>query len=112
MARDTQSARHENGLNLLLVDVYSLPLEALFGDKHHHAARLELFGRMLSGFGLSLAIVSFVPVQKLLFWKKEQASSLPGKQSLVVKGLAFLLLLVALVPSLRLFVDGWAHPEN
>ena len=102
----------ELSFNLLLVDVYSLPLEDLFGDKHHHAARLELFGRMLSGFGLSLAIVSFVPVQKLLFWKKEQASSLPGKQSLVVKGLAFLLLWVALVPSLRLFVDGWAHATS
>ena len=30
----------ELSFNLLLVDVYSLPLEALFGDKHHHAARL------------------------------------------------------------------------
>lgn len=37
---------------------------------------------------------------------------MPGKQSLVVKGLAFLLLWVALVPSLRLFVDGWAHATS
>lgn len=99
----------ELSFNLLLIDIYALPLDKLFGENEMYAARLELFGRILSGFGLSLAIIALLPPHKLFFWKKEQASQLSNSESLIIKSIAFIVLWIVLVPSLRLFVDGAAH---
>lgn len=50
----------ELSFNLLLVDVYLLLLEVLFGDKYYYVVCLELFGWMFFGFGFLLVIVFFV----------------------------------------------------
>ncbi|MBY5921413.1 hypothetical protein [Ferrimonas balearica] len=86
----------EIALNVTLVSLYSSGLTALVNDYHELAGHVELVGRIISGFGLALG---------LTFW-------LPGKLiqrvplgAAKVRALAFVLLWLISVPSLKLAVE-------
>ncbi|MBA6364664.1 hypothetical protein H4J42_13020, partial [Colwellia sp. BRX8-8] len=89
----------ELSVNLLLIDVYSKPLSIIFGSYEYAANKLELFGRVLTGFGLALTFISFIPVDKLPLKKAKW----------VVKPLVFMLMWLMIIPTLRLVVDGFIH---
>ena len=99
----------ELSLNLLLIDLYSQPLSSIMGDKRIAAERLELFGRVLSGFGLALAIVSFVKPTKfnILGGAANATDTQINEQGKwLVRPLAFLLIWLLIIPFLRLSVDA------
>ena len=103
----------ELSLNLLLIDMYAKPLEAVFGEYQLTAERLELFGRTLSGFGLALGIISFMPghlfnilgaAKDTTDTQTEQGINKIGKW--VFRPIAFVLLWALIIPSLRIVIDG------
>lgn len=99
----------ELSLNLLLIDLYSQPLSSIMGGKRVAAERLELFGRVLSGFGLALAIVSFVkPTKFNILGGGANASDtqINEQGKWLVRPLAFLLIWLLIIPFLRLSVDA------
>lgn len=99
----------ELSLNLLLIDLYSQPLSSIMGEERFAAERLELFGRVLSGFGLALAIVSFVQPARfnLLGDGSDGIDTQINKQGKwLVRPLAFLLIWLLMIPFLRLTVEG------
>ncbi|WP_133407042.1 hypothetical protein [Parashewanella tropica] len=113
----------ELALNLLLIELYSQPVETVFSEKTEAIHNLDLFGRTLSSFGLALAIVSSFPLWRFApnvnkekakaLHSEKKAVPLTEKQALKAKWLArplvFFLIWMALIPALRLVVDGIVH---
>ncbi|WP_158972570.1 hypothetical protein [Paraglaciecola sp. L3A3] len=100
----------ELSLNLLLIDMYAKPLQDVFGEHQLTAERLELFGRTLSGFGLALGIISFVPGHMFNFFSGSAAGQeQPGISNAakwLYRPIAFILLWALIIPALRLGIDG------
>lgn len=106
----------ELSLNILLIDMYAQPIQAVFGEHRITAERLELFGRTLSGFGLALAVATFIPAKQfnLLIRDKSQKvtsnTTLTPKTARLINGIFRPLLLVIvwalIIPCLRIAVDG------
>lgn len=102
----------ELSLNLTLVDLYSRPMDEVFGPYFQVASDVELFGRILSSFGIALVIIGFVPVGRA----DNIASTATGLSAArrrtarrLFRFVLFLAIWAALVPSLRLAVDGWVN---
>ena len=98
----------ELSLNLLLIELYAKPLEMVFGDLYITAERLELFGRTLSGFGLALAIVSFIPNQLFngLQGINSETADASAKTKWLYRPVVFLVLWALIIPMLRVTVDS------
>ena len=62
----------ELAFNLLLIEIYSKPLELLFGEYKLATERLELFGRTLSSFGIALVLT---PMILKIFFEKPVSES-------------------------------------
>ena len=103
----------ELSLNLLLIDMYAKPLQDVFGEYQLTAERLELFGRTLSGFGLALGIISFVPGHLFNFLGGANRATLPSDERVISKQgkwlfrpVAFVLLWALIIPFLRIAIDA------
>ncbi|PKG56435.1 hypothetical protein [Shewanella sp. GutDb-MelDb] len=106
----------ELSLNILLIDMYAQPIQAVFGEHRITAERLELFGRTLSGFGLALAVATFIPAtlfNRLIrdeTKKVEAGKTLDPKTAQLINGVFRPLILVLvwalIIPCLRIAVDG------
>ncbi|MFT6896921.1 MAG: hypothetical protein ACJA13_001326 [Paraglaciecola sp.] len=107
----------ELSLNLLLIDMYAKPLQDVFGEYQLTSQRLELFGRTLSGFGLALGLISFVPAHVFNFFstaKTDDASAVLAAENEPIsqqgkwlyRPAAFILLWALIIPFLRIAIDG------
>jgi hypothetical protein len=120
----------ELSLNLLLIDLYAQPVEKVFVEHAESVVRLDLFGRTVSSFGLVLAIIAFFPLSKFVSllsklgfkFKKNKANNNKSKDNELTpeqkiatwftRPLVFVLIWLALIPSLRAGVDGWVHNRS
>lgn len=104
----------ELSLNILLIDLYAQPVDKVFIEQAETVTRLDLFGRTLSSFGITFAVLSFIPLNKFMFWSKQAKSQKYSKTvaTWLIRPLAFLLIWILLIPSLRLFVEGWVHTTS
>ena len=103
----------ELSLNLLLIDMYAKPLQDVFGEYQLTAERLELFGRTLSGFGLALGFISFVPGHIFNFLGGANPATQTGDEHGISKQgkwlfrpVAFVLLWALIIPFLRIAIDA------
>ncbi|MGB1198579.1 MAG: hypothetical protein ACPG46_05985 [Thalassotalea sp.] len=101
----------ELAFNLLLIEIYSKPLELLFGEYKLVAERLELFGRILSSFGIALVLTPII--FKTFFERPEGKCQSENTVYTTKKWAAKICVLVfvwwALIPLQRVLVDGWIH---
>jgi hypothetical protein len=100
----------ELSLNLLLIDTYSQPLETVMTQEANFASSLELFGRILSGFGLALALVSFLnPALFNIAGEQESThqNRINKQGKWIVRPLCFVLIWAIMVPFLRITVEGF-----
>ncbi|TBX23586.1 hypothetical protein TK45_05560 [Bowmanella sp. JS7-9] len=102
----------ELAFNLSLVDVYSKSLNTVLGGWKPAAEQLELWGRVLSSFGIAFSLISFTPLHKfknpLNEWDPENKS----QKMLAVwlyRPVVFFLLWALLIPTQRLLIDGWVQ---
>jgi hypothetical protein len=105
----------EVNLNLALVETYSQSSQTLLSNNAwlEQAERLELIGRIITGFGLSFVFCTFVYNVYCSFFYK--LFSLEVKQPLLkvfFKGVVFLLLWFLIAISLRVLVDVIAYSVN
>tara|TARA_R110000772_G_scaffold264203_1_gene384599 strand:+ start:7347 stop:9890 length:2544 start_codon:yes stop_codon:yes gene_type:complete len=104
----------ELAFNLLLIEIYSKPLELLFGEYKLATERLELFGRTLSSFGIALVLTPMI--LKIFFEKpvSESQSLNPVNTTKKWTGkiCVFFLTWLALIPLQRVLVDGWVHATS
>ncbi|ARD24117.1 hypothetical protein [Shewanella japonica] len=100
----------ELSLNVLLIDLYAQPIQQVFGEFSLNAERLELFGRVLSGFGLALCITTFFVnskrVKTLLPSLADKDDKYVNKQlNWKIRPLVLLVAWALIIPSLRVAVD-------
>ncbi|MCL1051205.1 hypothetical protein L2755_16455 [Shewanella abyssi] len=106
----------ELSLNILLIDMYAQPIQAVFGEHRMTAERLELFGRTLSGFGLALALATFIPAKIFNVFIGDEAKKVVANKPIepktaqlingVFRPLLLVLLWALIIPCLRIAVDG------
>ncbi|WP_448547549.1 hypothetical protein [Thalassotalea fusca] len=119
----------ELSLNVLLIDLYALPVEKVFVEHAESVARLDLFGRSLSSFGLALAIYTFLP-RKLKSRFKFQSQTIDTVHpqhisttqrirlfiiSIANAGITILSIIVIwllLIPSIRVGIESWVHSRT
>ncbi|MFC7159795.1 hypothetical protein [Pseudidiomarina halophila] len=90
----------EINLNLKLIDLYSNPVTSVLGAKAEEAHFVEFLGRMITGFGLALALVTLIP--ELSFERKYRSAFVRRS----IRLLMFLALWAVLIPSIRVVVDS------
>lgn len=103
----------EINLNAALVLLYSESLNNVFGQYSTVAHDIELFGRIITSFGLALTLVTFVP-DTWFHWarKEEDTTPLPLKAVWLYRPIAFVALWIVLVPFLRLVVDTAVYESS
>ncbi|KMT64266.1 hypothetical protein [Catenovulum maritimum] len=109
----------ELSLNFMLIDFYSLPVSELFGEQAEAIKRLDIFGRLLSSFGLALVIVSFFPKINALslklnnrFMKQFPALAFLRQDIVWSKIIIFILIWAMLFPIYRIAVDSYVHSRS
>ncbi len=101
----------ELSLNMTLVDIYAHSVTDIFGQQHQAARDIELYGRMITGAGLSLLILTLLPAR--LFKARESLPKIPLRyQPCLFKGLLFICLWALIMPSIRLLVDGVVYQSS
>ena len=111
----------ELSLNLSLIDIYSQPLEEVFTQHAEVIGRLDLYARGLSALAIAGIIISSIPLPGQ-FSSEQPAhsqSELNNSSSflnmwrevfstrLLLKAFIFVAVWLALVPALRLAIDGF-----
>ncbi|MGS2719293.1 hypothetical protein [Paraglaciecola aestuariivivens] len=116
----------ELSLNLLLIELYAQPAHNIFVENVESILRLDLFGRTLSSFGIALAIITFLPINRLIpnlnrnDIKNNTTRKIALKRkkkhlhiaSYITHPLIFLLLWLMLIPSLRILVETVVHSRS
>lgn len=110
----------ELSLNFSLIDIYSQPLEEVFTQHADAVGRLDLYARGLSALALALFIIPFIPLPGALSVEQVKYSETePNNRGsfssiwrgvfstrLLPKAFIFVAVWLALVPALRLVIDG------
>lgn len=89
----------EVSLNTVLVQLYASGLETLVGEYAELAEHVELIGRIVSGFGLALAVATAIPKNMLAL------NIAPFVGAFSRRFVVFMLLWIVSVPALRITVD-------
>ena len=115
----------ELSLNFSLIDIYSQPLEEVFTQHADAVGRLDLYARGLSALALALFIIPFIPLPGALSVEQVKYSETePNNRGsfssiwrgvfstrLLPKAFIFVAIWLALVPVLRLVIDGFIDSQ-
>lgn len=118
----------EAQINVALIKLYSLPLQDIFGEYRDVAHHIEFIGRIVTGFGLSLAFVSLLPWHKITrpeikpktkptsdeatpSPQQEEDAALPSRHTVnwLLRPTAILLFWLMAIPSLHVVVEFAVH---
>lgn len=101
-------------LNFSLVNIYSQPIADLFSDPDllEQSHNIEIYGRLISSFGISLLLFNFVYKKFSYILIKILPFLTRIKDTLPLKATVFAFLWISLVLLFRFSIEVWVHQSS